>query len=289
MLILFTDTDNDLTPKAAEEYGYHLISMPYCLDGKNVYPYEDFEVFNSHEYYEKLRNGSIPTTSALTEQRYIDYFEPYFAAGDDILYAHFSGAMSSTFSTMDQTVKKLLDKYSKRKFYSIDLKSISIASHLILAEISNMYKNGKSAEEIVEWVEQEKEHFAAYFFVDDLTFLKHSGRLSGLSGVMGTLLGIRPIIHINSDGMLVSIGKEKGRNKAIDTLVRKVEELGDHIQNYKVIYGSSDARELADELAERLKERFGNDLPLEYAEVGPVVGGHAGPNTVAVCFHAIHR
>ena len=104
MHVLFTDTDTDITPAQAQEYGYHLISMPYAIDGKNVYPYEDFDEFDAHAFYDLLRDGALPTTSAISTQRYIDYFEPVLKNGDDILYVHFSRNMTATFDNMDQAI-----------------------------------------------------------------------------------------------------------------------------------------------------------------------------------------
>ena len=114
MLVLFTDTDTDLTPKTAEKYGYHLISMPYAIDGKETYPYEDFDEFDPHAFYDKLRGGVLPTTAAIPTQRYIDYFEPFLKNGDDILYVHFSRNMTATFDNMDKALEQLKQKYPDR-------------------------------------------------------------------------------------------------------------------------------------------------------------------------------
>ena len=288
MLILFTDTDTDITPRMAKEYGYNLISMPYSINGDTVYPYVDFEEFDAHAFYDKLREGALPTTSAIGKEQYIDYFEPHFASGNDILYVHFSRAMTATFDAMDQAVAELKEKYPERKFYEVDTKGITIGSLNIVLEIGDLYKAGKSAEEILEWAKTEVDRFAVYFFADDLKFFKHSGRVSGLAGTMGTLLGIRPIIYMDENGKMVSVGKEKGRTKALERLVSYVEELGDNIKDHRVIVASADSKDIADELTEMLKGRFG-ELRIEYVEVNPTAGSHCGPNTVGVSFYAKHR
>ena len=126
MLVLFTDTDTDITPKAAKEYGYHLISMPYSIDGVTTYPYEDFEEFDAHAFYDQLRGGVLPKTSAISAESYKKYFEPHFKNGDDILYVHFSRAMTATFDAMDAAVKELKEKYPERSFYTIDTKGITL-------------------------------------------------------------------------------------------------------------------------------------------------------------------
>ena len=289
MLILFTDTDTDMTPKMAKEYGYKLISMPYSIDGKETKPYEDFEEFDSHAFYEMLRSGVIPNTSALNAEAYRGYFEPYFKNGDDILYVHFSSAMSASFGAMKEAVDDMLKQYPDRKFYEIDTKGISILALNIVMEVGDMIKAGKTAEEVVEWAKTEVDHFAVYFFADDLKFFKHSGRVSGLAGTMGTLLGIRPIIHVNAEGKMINIGKEKGRTKAIEKLLDYVEELGDHIGEHRIFVANADATEISEQIIARIKERFGADLKVEMIEVNPTIGSHCGPNATGVCFHSIHR
>ena len=289
MLKLFTDTDCDVTPEIAAKYGYSLISMPYSIDGKTVYPYEDFESFDFHAFYDLLRKGTIPNTSAISREKYLEIFEPVFAAGDDILYVHFSRAMTGTFDAMDQAVSELKSRFPDRKFYEIDTKGITIISLNIALEVGDMVLNGKPVEEILKWAETEVDRFAIYFFADDLKFFKHSGRVSGLTATMGTLLGVRPIIYMNSEGKMVSIGSERGRERAIARLLRYVEELGDNIRDHRVIVGNTDAPEIAEAVVSRLKEKYGDDLNVEAVVVNPTTGGHCGPNGVGICFHAIHR
>ena len=289
MLVLFTDTDTDMTPELAEKYGYHLISMPYSIDGNTVYPYEDFDIFDPHAFYQTLREGTIPNTGAISKQRYIDYFEPYFAAGDDILYVHFSRAMSASFDNMDEAYKELKAKYPERTLYTVDTKGITIISLNIALEVADLYKEGKTAEEILKWAKTEVDHFAVYFFADDLKFFKHSGRVSGLAGTMGTLLGIRPIIYMDAEGKMVSIGKEKGRAKASERVLKYVEELGDDVRGHRVIVGNTDAPELVSDIIEKLKERYGEDIDVLVSDVNPTTGAHCGPSAAGICFHSKHR
>nr|WP_316623929.1 DegV family protein [uncultured Ruminococcus sp.] len=289
MLVLFTDTDTDITPAEAKEFGYRLISMPYSIDGDTVYPYEDFEEFDAHAFYDMLRGGVLPNTSAISAQRYKDYFEPVFKAGDDILYVHFSRNMTATFDNMDIAVKELQEQYPDRKFYEIDTMGITICSLMAVKEIGDMYKAGKSVEEMLEWSKTEINKIACYFFADDLKFFRHSGRVSGLAGTMGTLLGIRPIIYMNEDGKMVSVGKEKGRVKAMERLINYVDELGEDVKSHRVIIGNTDSREIALEIERMLKNKYGADLRTEICDVNPTAGSHCGPNAVGVCFHAKRR
>ncbi len=289
MLVLFTDTDTDMTPEMAEKYGYKLISMPYSVDGRNIYPYVDYTEFDSHEFYDFLRGGAVPKTSALNVDEYKAHFEPHFENGDDILYLHFSRNMSGTFSAMEIAVKELLEKYPDRKFDAIDTNGISIGSLIMLEQAGEMYKRGAGADEIRAFVENENRKYAIYFFADDLSFFKRSGRVSGLAGAVGTLLSIRPIMHINDEGKLVSIGKEKGRKKALERLISTVVELGENVADHRMIITHSDAPEIIDEAVRMLKSHFGEKLDLEIVDVNPTVGCHCGPSTIGICFRAKHR
>ena len=290
MLVLFSDTDSDLSPKEAEKYGYRIISMPYSIDGKTIYPYEDYEDFDSHEYYDMLRNGTVPVTSAINKDKYISYFEPVFANGDDILYVHFSKAMSATFDSMYRALEELKVKYPERKFYEIDTKAITAGSYVFLLEIGEMYLEGKTVDEMLEWANKEIDHYAVYFFVDDLKYLIKSGRVSGLAGTVGTLLGVRPIIHMNDEGRMVSIGKEKGKAKAIARLINYVKELGDEIEKHYILIGHGDAPELCEELKNSLTEAFPDKtLNIQTVVINPTAAAHCGPNTAGIVFHSIRR
>ena len=217
MVTLFTDTDTDMTPELAKKYGYKMISMPYSVKGQTIFPYEDFETFDAHEFYQMLRSGVLPTTSAISSEKYMEYFEPEFAAGNDIFYVHFSRAMSATFDAMDAAVNALKEKYPDRKFYEVDTKGITIISLNIVSEIGDLFLAGKTPEEVLEWAKAEVDKFAVYFFADDLKFFAKSGRVSGIAGFMGSILGIRPIIYMDENGKMVSVGKETGRNKIVYT------------------------------------------------------------------------
>ena len=289
MLRVFTDTDTEFTPKDCKKYGFELISMPYELEGKLEYPFASWEEFDAKTYYDTLRSGKIPTTSAINQEEYIKYFEPVFAKGDDILYIHFSSAMSASFGFMKNALDELLAKYPERKFYAIDTMSITIGSYIIVDELGQMYAKGAKAEEMVAWAEKEIQHFACYFFADDLKFFRKSGRVSGLASMLGNLIGIRPIIVIDEAGVMRSIDKTRGRMNAINYLVNKVEELGSDVKNHKVIIGHTDAQELVDELKNQLYDKYGKDLEIVDICVNPTVGGHCGPNGVGVAFHSIHR
>ena len=288
MYVLFTDTDNDVTPEIAKEYGYNLISMPYSIDGNDVYPYVDFEKFDDAEYYNKLRNGVVSKTSAVNPEQYIEYFEPFFKEGKDILYVHFSEALSGTFSNMHKALAILKEKYPERKFYSVDTKGISILGLIIIREVGDMYLQGKSPEEIVEWVENNRLNYAIYLYADDLNFFAKSGRINNFSAIMGSILGLHPIIHINKEGKMLSLMKVRGKKSTIKKIVEIVESTQQNIQNTRVIIGHANCLDDAKYLASLLEEKFGK-LNIEYVVVNPTAGAHCGPDSMGIAFRTVSR
>ncbi len=288
MLKIYTDTDTDFYPALAAEYGYKLISMPYSIDAKTVYPYVDFDSFDAHAFYDVLRGGVLPTTSAISREQYIQYFEEDFKAGNEILYVHFSRAMTNTFDAMDQAVAQLRAQYPAARFEEIDTKGITTISYAIVREVGDLVKAGKTLDEILEWAKAEVDHFAMYFFADDLKFFRRSGRVSGLAATMGTLIGVRPLIHMSQEGKMVSVGTAKGRQKAIQYLVDKVGELGEDIEKHRICIGHTDAPEIARTIGGLIEERYGKQ-DIVYVDVNPTAGSHCGPNGVGVCFHAKNR
>lgn len=289
MLVFFTDTDCDITPEITKEYGFHLISMPYLINGVETNPYEDFDIFDSKAFYDSLRNGVLPKTCAISPSKYIEYFEPHFKEGNDILYVHFSASMSGTFNSMNIALEELKEKYPDRKLYTIDTKAITALSYLIIKEIGKLYKEGKTIDELLSWANENVDKYAIYFYADDLKFFKLSGRVSGFSATMGNILGIHPIIHINQEGKMTNVSKAKGRIATLSKILTMVDEIQDDIANHTIVIAHTDAVELANKLAEMVKAKYGNNLNIEYVVVNPTAGAHCGPDCVGIAFHAKHR
>ena len=289
MYTLFVDSDSDMTPELCAKYGAKLIIMPYTVNDKEIKPFIDYEKFDGKSFYDMLRKGTLPVTAALPPQAYIDYFEPEFKAGRDILYCHFSSAMSGTFNSMRLALEELKEKYPERQVHTIDTLSITAGAYAVTIEVMDQYKEGKSIEEIKAWAETEVDKFPIYFYVDNLKFFAKSGRVSGFKAFMGGLVGIKPIIHVNSEGRMVSIDKGRGKQATLKKIVDYVVNLQEDIESHRVIIGHSDALPVAQELAAMLQKQFDNKLKIEFVEVNPTIGSHCGPDGVGVCFHGIHR
>ena len=290
MVKLFIDSDCDFTLEDAKKWDATLISMPYEIKGEEVKPYIDFEKFDSKKYYDTLRKGILPTTSALNPEDYMSYFEPVFKAGDDIFYIHFSAARSATFNSMRLALETLKEKYPERKFYELDTNGITLEGYAIGREAARLFKEeGKSVEEVLKWAEANVDKFACYFFADDLKFFAKSGRVSGMAAFMGGIIGIRPILTMNSEGKMVAVGKVKGRRNAVMKLADYVVELGEDLDKHTIVIGHADAMHLVEEIEAELKNRLGDKVRFDVVEVNPTAGAHCGPDTLGISFYAKHR
>ncbi len=290
MITYYCDTNCDVTLKDAKELGFQLISMPYTINEKEYFPFTNEEEFNYHEFYEYLRNSkTIPTTSGLSVETYINYFKKEFEKGNDICYFHFSSKMSGTFNAMHLAIDELKETYKERKFYDVDLKSITVLGYAQLQELSKLIKSSKSIEEILDIFHTKIEsHFALMSFSDDLKFFKKSGRLNGISATLGSLVNAKPIISINDDGLMNSIDKAIGRKKAINKIIQNIKILEDNISSYPVYITHSDCFPFVEEMKKSLEKEFGS-LNFKIINISPTTGIHAGPSCLGVAFHSKRR
>lgn len=284
----FCDTNSDLWYTIADELGLDVISMPYSLDGEER-GYDLGRNTDFVDYYYRLANGADAKTQALNMQNYIDYFEPVLQAGEDIIYVHFSRKLSGTFTQMDNAIAYLKEQYPDRKITTVDTKMISLGEALMVYEAAQLWKAGASDEEIAKFVEENRNHYALYFTVKDLTQLKRGGRLSAVSFVAGTLLNIKPIIRVDEEGALSKYETVKGVKAGIRTLADKVKLLGDDLYNHPIIIAHADALEYAEEIKAQLLQEFGEKLTIFMQFIGPTVAAHCGIGSVGVAFYSKSR
>ncbi len=288
MSVFFTDTDCELPVSVAKELNLNnVILMPYTICGEERF-YDFSGSYNAKEFFTKIRNGNMPITSGLNEQTYIDYFEPYFKRNEDILYVSFSSKMSSTFTYMDKAVASLSEKYPLAKFTRFDTKAISMAAGLIVYVGAKMFNEGKSNEEIVDFLNGFAPRINAVFSVGDLFHLKRGGRLNTVSAVLGTLLQLKPIIRLNDEGALYNSGKVNGRNKALSAICKEVVENVTDVDKYPIVILNADCAEDAQKIEARIRESFPN-ATIWSCDVGPVIGTHCGPDTIACCYVGTKR
>ena len=279
--ILMTDSDSDLPFHLKEQYDIPVVYMPYALNGREYF--DDLgQTLNHKAYYDMMREGAVPVTSALNEETYLEYFEPILKE-KDLLFIAFSSKLSSTIQAVYAAQEKLLKKYPERKFVVVDTLSISCPMTLLVLKAHEMYRAGAPLEEVAAWVENNKLRCHGLFTVDDLKYLKRGGRISAAAATVGTMLDLKPIIAEAKDGTLQSIDKVRGRKKAIAYLADKMMEFEPDPKESPIIILHADAPEDA----ERARAMVSQKLPeaeVLVENVGPVIGAHCGPGTVAVCF-----
>ena len=279
--VFMTDSDSDLPYHLKQEYDIPVVYMPYALDGKEYF--DDLGQMLDHKsYFDLMRKGAAPVTSALNEESYLEYFEPILQE-KDLLFVAFSSKLSCTLQAVYSAREKLLRKYPDRKFTVVDTLRLSGPMTLLVLKAHEMYRAGKSMEEVADWLENNKLRSQAYFTVDDLKYLKRGGRISATAATVGTMLDLKPIISEAPDGTLTSTDKVRGRKKALAFIVDKMLESKPDPAESPIIVLNADSREDAERTKALVEQKLpGANVLIE--NIGPVIGAHAGPGTIAVCF-----
>ncbi len=289
MYQLFCDSNCELWYTTIKELGLNVIQMPYILDDKEEF-YDMGENTDLKGFFNKMRDGAVPKTAALNEYAYMEYFEPILARGEDIYYITFSHEMSGTFNAMKNVIAQLKEKYPEREIRFKDTKTISLGSGMITYYGALKYKEGATMDELDVYLDDLVEHTGTYFVVNDLTYLYRGGRVSGVSKVIGNLLGIKPILHFNEEGKIVNIEKAKGFKKALSTLLGYIKTTGSELENYKIYVLHADCQEEGEKFVEMIHAAFPDKkLDIVLQMVGPVIGAHCGPGTVGLIFHCDHK
>lgn len=284
---LVTDTSADLPRDYLEQNDISIISLSYIIDGE-TYGWEN--PMDEHEFYTKMRNGSMPTTSQVNIGDATELFEQLVKEYDEILCVSFSSGLSGTYNSTALAAKNVCEAYPHKKIRVVDTKAASLGQGLMVDYAVKMRAEGKNVDETADFLEQNFNHFVHVFTVDDLNHLYRGGRVSRATAFVGTLANIKPILHVDDEGHLINIGKVRGRKKSLIELVDLMEKkIGDHIKENKTIFIShGDTPEDAQFVAEEVKKRFGIDsFLINY--VGPTIGAHSGPGTIALFFYGEER
>lgn len=288
MSVFFTDSNCELWWEKQEKLNIQYISMPYTLKDKEYY-YDLGKNTDFKAFFSEVKRGELPITSALSPQNYVDIFTPYLENGQDILYVHFSSNLSGTFSFLEQAIKELKVRFPHQNIRHVDTLSITLGAGILVYEAAIMHKRGCTDEEIIKFVEKEREHYATYFTVDDLKHLVRGGRLSSTSAFFGGLLNIKPILRVSPEGKIEAVRKVTGRKKSILELIQIVKELGSNVADHPIGILHADAEEEAVFLKEKIVELVGSDAEIWLQQVGPTIGSHCGQGTLAIVFHAKNR
>ena len=240
------------------------------------------------EMYAGLRDGEAATTSAVNPDRWMEKMEGVLAQGMDVLTVTFSSGLSTTYQSAVIAGKELKEKYPDRKILVVDSLAASLGQGLLIWYACKMKDAGLSIEELAKWIEDNRQNLCHWFTVDDLMYLKRGGRVSAATALVGTMLQIKPVLHVDSEGHLINVAKSRGRKASIQALAQKAIELGEGYDNSTMFICHGDCIEDAEYLAGILKEKCGvKEVFIGYT--GAVIGSHSGPGTLALFFMGKHR
>lgn len=277
---IITDTCCDLWPELYKQLDVDVIPLCVHFQGQDISSYTESWL---KEFYDGLRAGQSGQTSAANPEGWKGVIEPVLSAGQDALVLAFSSGLSTTYQSAVIAAKELQEKYPQRTVRVVDTLCASMGQGLLVWYACKMRDSGMSLDALYSWCQERKKNLCHWFTVDDLMYLKRGGRVSAATALVGTMLQIKPVMHVDDAGHLVKTGTARGRKKAIDALAKKLEDTGLPGENDTVFISHGDCPEDATYLAQQLKSRYGVKEVITYY-VGAVIGSHSGPGTLALFF-----
>ena len=238
---------------------------------------------NTEEFYGFLRSGQFATTSQINPETYREYFDAILKQGVDVLYLCFSSGMSKTIQSAQMAIAELQEEYPDRTILCLDTLCAAVGEGLFVMEAARKQAQGMDIHELYNWLEAHRLNLCHWVTVDTFDHLKHGGRVSATSAAMGTLLGIKPLIHVDENGKLVAMGKPRGQKKALQALLSNMEKGWMPEISRQVIIGHGDSPEIAKELRDMVAQQF-PEAEIYIAPIGPIIGAHAGAGVMTVFF-----
>jgi len=286
--VIMTDSSCDLPAALAEEMGLTVLPLYVDVDGQKYVNYLDEREISFKEIYAKLRTKCPAKTSAVNMNDFMEPMENLLAAGKDILYIGFSSGLSSTYDAGAMAAKELAERHPERKLYAVDSLCASLGQGLLIYLAWKEKQKGRTIEDVRDYVEANRLHLCHWFTIDDLMFLKRGGRVSGATAIVGSMLNIKPVMHVDNDGHLIKVGTARGRKASIKALADEAGKRGIDLEKQTVFISHGDCLEDANYLADIMRSRFNvKDIVINY--VGPVIGAHSGPGTIALFFLGTER
>ena len=279
--VIVADSCGDL-PARLEE-GMVIIPYIYTLDGKEYYSYSDYREQPVKDFYDALRAGKTASTSQVTPQRYVEIWEPILQEGKDVLYICLSSMLSKSFEMSQLAVRELNEKYPDRKVISIDSKAASIGIGLLAVNAVKARNDGMSLDAAAAHIQELITRTHHWVMADDLHHLRRGGRVSGAAAFVGTMLSVKPILSMTADGKLVPLHKARGRDKAFEYIIEKLNEFKYDPADGAIYISHSDVPDYAQKVQEMITAKFGH-TEFVVNVIGPVIGAHTGPGTIALIF-----
>lgn len=286
--LIYTDSCADFSAEKVEELGLDILPLKFTVDGTEYANWPDGREMGFKEFYAKLRAGGKSSTSQVNTTEFIDKFRPLLSEGKDILYLGFSSGLSGTVGSAMVAAEELNAEFSDARLVVVDTLAASLGQGLLIWHACQLKKQGKTIDETAKWVEDNKLNLAHWFTVDDLNFLKRGGRVSGAAALFGTMLNIKPVLHVDNDGHLIAMEKVRGRKQSLVALVDHMEKTALNPGEQTIFISHGDCLEEAEQVAQMVRDRFGTkDIYINF--VGPVIGSHSGPGTMALFWLGTER
>lgn len=282
---IITDSGCDLPEQMQRKLNIKMVRLTLNFRGQERQDSVDDEIVT---LYDALRGGEVAKTAAINPQTWAQAMEPTLQQGKDVLVLAFSSGLSTTYQSAMIAAEELLEKYPQRKIRVVDTRAASLGQGLLVWYACGKRDEGMDLEQVTQWVEENKFHLCHWFTVDDLMYLKRGGRVSAATAIVGTMLGIKPVLHMDDEGHLINMSKARGRKASIQALAEKMGQLGLKGENRTVFICHGDCLEDAQYLESLVRQKYGvEEVFIGYT--GAVIGSHSGPGTLALFFLGENR
>jgi EDD domain protein, DegV family len=283
MFEIITDSTANLTDDIIGRYAIKIISWVYRIGNDDYKSYENGRTTDVRPFYERMRKGEAASTAQMTRHVCREAFEEILKAGSDLLYIGFSSALSGSFDATVMVADELRGEYPDRKIYVVDSKAASMGQGLLVYHAALLRSQGKEIDETKQWLDNNILRLCHWFTVDDLMYLKRGGRISPTTALVGTLMGIKPILHVDDEGRLVSVGKVRGRRHSVEELFSNMKRTCEDADSQVIFIGHGDCPDDAEYLESLVRAEYKvKDVVINY--IDPVIGAHSGPGTLALFF-----
>ena len=280
---IITDSSANLPESMIDEYNLHVMSLVFRVKNQDYLGYVKGETIDLSQFYRMMREKEHITTSLLNIEDCTKFMKGLVEQGKDILYIGFSSGLSGSYQVADIVAKQLQEEYPERKIYTVDTLAAALGEGLLVYLACQKRKEGCSIEEVYQWLLDNRLHLCHWFTVDDLFFLKRGGRVSQASAIVGSILSIKPVMHVDDEGHLILMEKVRGRKKSLEGLVKHMEETVIDPENQHIFISHGDCLEDAQYVEKLVRERWNvKDVLIHILD--PVIGAHSGPGTVALFF-----
>ena len=286
--VILTDSCANLPDEIIRRYDLRILSLSFLDNGKEYKSFENGKTLDVSGFYEHMREGAVITTSCANVADAEEAVEAILQEGKDILYLGFSSALSATYQNVSNAINELKDKYPERKMIAVDTLAAALGQGLLVALAARLREEGKSLEEVAQYIEDNKLHLSHLFTVESLKYLHRGGRVSTASAIVGTILDIKPVMHVDDEGRLIPIGKVRGVKAAVKDILKRMDETIWPDANNPIYIVHADCLDRAEYIANYARTKYGTK-EIVIQPVDLVIGAHSGPGTLAVFFLADHR